>query len=53
MTTFYPPVLCRGHSFGGKMAQKVKMIFNFDFLSLKTIFNIAEESAPFCNHFNN
>ncbi len=25
------------------------MIFNFDFLSLKTIFNMTEESVPFCN----
>lgn len=32
-----------------KTAQNVKMIFNFDFLSLKTIFNMAEESVPFCN----
>lgn len=32
-----------------KMAQKVKMIFNFDFLSLKTIFNMTEESVPLCN----
>ena len=53
MTTFYPPLLCRGHSFGGKTLQIVKMLFIFMFLELKVIFKMAAESVPFCNYFDN
>ena len=52
MTTFYPPVLCRGHSFGGKMIQIMKMLFIFTILKLKAIFKMAKESVPFCNYFD-
>ena len=52
MTTFCPPLLCRGHSFDGKTAQIVKMLFIFAVLKLKAIFKPAVESVPFCNYFD-
>ena len=52
MNTFYPPILCRGHSFEGKNAQIVKMLFIFTILKLKVIFRTAGESVPFCNYFD-
>ena len=52
MTTFYPPVLCRGHSFLEKTIQIVKMLFIFAILKLKAIFKAAAESVPFCNYFD-
>lgn len=52
MTTFCPPLLCRGHSFDEKTAQMVKMLFIFVVLKLKAIFKEVVESVPFCNYFD-
>lgn len=52
MNTFYPPILCRGHSFEGKTAQMVKMLFIFTISKLKVIFRATGESVPFCNYFD-
>ena len=52
MNTFYPSVLCRGHSFLEKTIQIVKMLFIFTILRLKVIFKTTVESVPFCNYFD-
>ena len=52
MNTFYPSVLCRGHSFLEKTIQIVKMLFIFTILRLKVIFKTVVESVLFCNYFD-
>ncbi len=52
MNTFYPPILCRGHSFEGKNAQNGENAFHFYNFKLKAIFKAAGESVPFCNYFD-
>ncbi len=49
MTTFYPPVLCRGHSFFGKNDSNRENAFHFCNFELKAIFTIFGGFVPFCN----
>lgn len=50
MNTFYPPILCRGHSFEGKNAPNSENAFHFYNFKAESDFQNSRGKCTICNY---